>query len=62
MATDSGPTLGQRALRAAGILLFVAWAIAEAMRLLTSVWVQLVVVGSIVGLGVAAWYWHRRRL
>ena len=44
------------------VLLLAAWALSEAVRLITSVWVQLVVIGGVVllVLGGVAW-WRQRR-
>ena len=51
-----------RLLTGAIVLLLAAWALSEAIRLITSVWVQLVVIGGVVllVLGGVAW-WRQRR-
>ena len=51
-----------RALTGAIVLLLAAWALSEAVRFITSVWVQLVVIGGVVLLilGGIAW-WRQRR-
>lgn len=51
-----------RILTGAIVLLLAAWALSGAVRLITSVWVQLVVIGGVVLLilGGIAW-WRQRR-
>ena len=50
-----------RALTGAIVLLLAAWALSEAVRLITSVWVQLVVIGGVVLLVVGGIAWWRQR-
>ncbi|ACV80908.1 hypothetical protein [Nakamurella multipartita] len=51
-----------RLLTGAIVLLLAAWALSEAVRLITPVWVQLVVIGGVLLLvaGGIAW-WRQRR-
>lgn len=51
-----------RALTGAIVLLLAAWAVSEAVQLVTSVWVQLVVIAIVVlaAVGGVAW-WRQRR-
>lgn len=63
--SDSGRGLSGlpgRLLTGAIVLLLAAWALSEAAQLITSVWVQLVVIGGVVllVLGGVAW-WRQRR-
>ena len=50
-----------RILTGAVVLLLAAWALSEAVRLITSVWVQLVVIGGLVLLVVGGVAWYRQR-
>ncbi len=57
----SGGGLPQRLLGGALVLLLAAWALSEAVALMTTVWVPLAIIAAIVGLIVAATAWRRRR-
>lgn len=61
MATGSRGSIGQSLLGFAILVLFVAWALNQAMRLVTAVWIQLVVVGTVVVTVGAAVLWVRSR-
>ena len=50
-----------RLLTGAIVLLLAAWAVSEAVRLITSVWVQLVVLGGVALLVVGGIAWWRQR-
>ena len=50
-----------RLLTGAIVLLLAAWALSEAVQLITSVWVQLVVIGGVVLLVVGGIAWWRQR-